>query len=1120
MFSATSRRSLLLAVLLLLSSVAGAQPLTSARDDAAWRELVTVYFFTYAKRDVESVLALWSGQSPALTAQRKALGETFAAYEKIELKDVAVRSVTVMGEQVSVRAAVEMSVTKKGESAPRVKVMNRVLRFVRETAAWRVSSETAAEKELAASLAAAKTDEERRRLLTDEPELQTVELLHALMEQADGLRRNGSFEQSLIVLDVAQRVAERLGEQESVATVLRGIGVIHSRRGNHARAMEYYRKSMALSEAAGDKAGIARTLDNIGIVHRSQGDYPQALDCYRKSLALKEEVGDRAGIAVTLNNLGIVLGEQGDYEQALAYYRRSLAFKEAADDKVGVALTLNNLGLIHNSQGDYEQAGECFRKSLALKEAAGDRPGIAITLQNLGITYQLKGDYARAAEHFQQSLKLSEALGLKAGIARTLLSIGIVHRSQGNYEQALEYYGKSLALSEEVGDKAAVATTLNNLGELRQAQGNYEQALAYHQRSMKLNEAAGDRYGVSLSLGNLGFIHQSQGAYEQAADYYGKSLKLSEEVGDKRGTALMLNNLGGLYHQQGRPAQALDFAARASALARQIGSLDILWDSQLNTAKAYAALDQPDPARRALTDSIETVETMRAQVVGAEQDSQRFFEHKLSPYLTLAELLIRRNEVSEALTYAERAKARVLLDVLRGGRGGVTKAMTAQEREEERQLTGRLVSLNSQMHRESLRAQPDPSRLADLKARLHTARLDYEAWQTRLYASHPELKVRRGEAPPLKAEEAVSLLPDARSALLEYLVMEEKTYLFVLTRSGDGPQGRALVQVFPLNIRAGELTGRVTNFRRQLAGRDLLYKKSAVELYELLLGPARGLLKGKRLLTIVPDGMLWEVPFQALQPAPGRHLIEESAVAYAPSLTVLREMKKARGTARGGATGPVSLLAVGNPLTGTQAVERLGKRLSGGALIPLPEAEEQVRELQRLYGAQQSRVYVGPDAREERFKADAGNYRILHLATHGIFDDASPMYSQIVLAHEEGDAREDGFLEAWEMMNLDLRAELVVLSACETARGRVGAGEGLIGLSWALFVAGSPSTVVSQWKVDAAGTTVLMLEFHRGLRAGQSKAVALQQATLKTLQDRRYRHPFYWAPFVLIGDAH
>jgi CHAT domain-containing protein len=355
---------------------------------------------------------------------------------------------------------------------------------------------------------------------------------------------------------------------------------------------------------------------------------------------------------------------------------------------------------------------------------------------------------------------------------------------------------------------------------------------------------------------------------------------------------------------------------------------------------------------------------------------------------------------------------------------------------------------------------------------------------------------------------------------VEYLSTEKKTYLFIVTRSADRRKAKAEVQVFTLNVSAKELSERTANFRQQLASRDLLYRQTAIELYELLLGPARELLKDKRLLTIVPDGALWEMPFQALQPTPGHHLIEDSAIAYGPSLTVLRDMNKARAETRVSAPPPpMSLLAVGNPVLGTQSVERLNARLINSEPAPLPEAEDQVRALQRLYGAEHSKVYVGLNAREEQVKAEASKYRILHLATHGVYDDAAPMYSHVVLANEAANAHEDGFLEAWEIMNLDLHADLVVLSACETARGRVGAGEGMIGLAWSLFVAGSPSTLVSQWKVDAASTTTLMLEFHRRMRAGNSKARALQQATLKTLQNKEYRHPFYWAPFVLVGDA-
>jgi len=219
-----------------------------------------------------------------------------------------------------------------------------------------------------------------------------------------------------------------------------------------------------------------------------------------------------------------------------------------------------------------------------------------------------------------------------------------------------------------------------------------------------------------------------------------------------------------------------------------------------------------------------------------------------------------------------------------------------------------------------------------------------------------------------------------------------------------------------------------------------------------------------------------------------------------------------------------TLLAIGNPAIGKETIERARLTRRGGKLDPLPEAEQEVKALGQLYGAARSKVYIGPQAREDRVKAEAGRARVLHFATHGIFNNASPMYSHLVLA--QGDTNEDGLLEAWELMQMDLNADLAVLSACETARGRFGAGEGMIGLTWALFVAGVPTTMVSQWQVASASTRDLMLSFHRqlGLRstaanAKVTEAEALRQAALKLLKNPETSHPFYWAGFVLVGDG-
>jgi CHAT domain-containing protein len=227
---------------------------------------------------------------------------------------------------------------------------------------------------------------------------------------------------------------------------------------------------------------------------------------------------------------------------------------------------------------------------------------------------------------------------------------------------------------------------------------------------------------------------------------------------------------------------------------------------------------------------------------------------------------------------------------------------------------------------------------------------------------------------------------------------------------------------------------------------------------------------------------------------------------------------------RGGKRPPATkmLLAVGNPAMGGDAAAHLRGLLRDAQLAPIKESEEEVRALRALYGAPRSRVYVGREATKEHVTNDMESSRVLHFATHAIFDEDNPMYSEVVLA-ESRDATDDGLLAAWEIMRLNLRADIVVLSACETARGEVAQGEGIIGFTWALFVAGCPSSVVSQWKVDSASTKRLMVAFHRALLGAHgaelAKAEALRAAKLALLRDPRWRHPFYWSAFVLVGSA-
>jgi CHAT domain-containing protein/Tfp pilus assembly protein PilF/ketosteroid isomerase-like protein len=1059
------------------SSVPGSAP---SSDESAVRAVVEKYFALHAAEDIDGVMSLWSEKSPDHASLKQNLQRQFAT-EDFSFSDPMISRVKVEIEKAGLRAMTNLSALNPKSNQKREQRIARNFAFVREAGQWKVWRAAPAEDDLAAALVKAKTEAERTGLLAEEKELVTVDLARALSSQGDRSYNRGEYPQALMISTLAKGIAEQIGDRYEIARTLHDLGRVHRSQGNFAQAMEYFQKSLAMNEALGEQAGIGRALNGIGMIHWLQADYAQALEHYQKSLAIFESLKNSAEIARVLNNIGNLHRYQGDYTQALDYYRRSLGIRQELNDTFGIMGSLGNIGVVYSSQGNFAKALDYYQKSLAMSEATDDKQGIAITLGN----------------------------------------IGVLHRKQGNYAQALDFYQKSLAMSEAIDDKVGISQMVNNIGTVHLQQGNYVQALDYYRKSLAMREKLGDKHGTAHTMMAIGIIHTKQGNYAQALEYFEKSLTIKEAIRDRSGVANALLLIGDYHNKQGHYSQALDFAERATTLARQDGNLYILWSARANAGLAYRALNQLDQARRAFDEAISVIETMRVQVAGSEQAQQRFFEDKLSPYHAMVEFLVARNNSTEALIFTERAKARALLDLLYSGRVNIVKAMTSQEQEQERTLRAEIISLNTQVTRAGQQDKPDQARLSELTSRREKVRLNYEAFQTSLYAAHPELRVQRGEAPIIKAEEITTLLPDAASALLEYVVTDDETYLFAVTKAAGKTE--AEVRVYTLPIKRDELAMQTEAFRRQLAGGDLGFRASAIKLYERLLKPAEAQLRGKTTLVIAPDGALWDLPFQALLTGANRFLIEDAAISYAPSLTVLREMTRRRKKL-GADVAPATLLALGNPLIGKATMNRAALVLRDGKLDPLPEAEQEVKALRQLYGVSRSKVYIGAEAREDRLKSEAGQARVLHFAAHGMLNNASPMYSHLALA--EGGAGEDGLLEAWELTQLDLKADLAVLSACETARGRIGAGEGMIGLSWALFVAGVPSTVVSQWKVESAGTRDLMVNFHRALisppgagRAKPTKTEALRQAALKLMKNPETRHPFYWAGFVLVGDG-
>jgi CHAT domain-containing protein/tetratricopeptide (TPR) repeat protein len=1039
----------------------------SAKDEAEVRSVVEQFFAAYAKKDLDGVMKLWSEKSPEYANRKEALSRLFAT-EDHTFSGLRCSHVKIEDSKAGLRVSVDLKAISAQSKQAREERMVRQISFVREDGQWKMWMYGSAAEEIAKALIAAQSEGERQVLLADEKEIPTANIIQGLFDQANRFYEKQDYEQALRVMEVARHLAEQVNNSAALAIALNNTAFMQSASGRTSEAIENYQLSIKISERLEDKSHHLNAISNLGNLYQGQGNYSTALKIHERGLAAARLAADKTGVADALSDLGNDYKGLGDFDIALKHHRESLTLGEDLKSARIIARSLGNMANVH----------------------------------------KLRGNYREALELYFRVLKLAEEIKNPGWHRLTLNNIGEVYFAQGNYELALEYYQK-------VGTKEQS----NNIANVYTALGRYDEALKIHQDNLRLAESWKNKRLQSMVLFNIGMLYREQGKYDQAVEYYQKSLE-AEQGDDKLSLAQTLSAIGDMQVINGNYMAALESAERALALAMQTNDRETTWRIQTVLGQANQELGKVSKARQAFDSAITTIESIRTAIVGGDQEHQQFFENKLSPYLGMVGLLTSQSSPAEALSYAERAKARVLLDVLSRSKMDAPKATTAQEMAQEDDLRRQLVSLNTQLTRESQVPQPDQKRLSEIKAQLQKVRLAYLDFEAKLFAIHPELRAKRGNLLPVTFDEISKMLPDNNTVFLEYVVGDSKLFLFVIGRGGSETQDKIDLKVASIKIKRKDLAEVVQKYRGLMAGRELDFKKEAAALYDLLLKPAQALIEGKSSIVIVPDGPLWELPFQAMITPGKRFLAEESAVSYAPSLTFLREMAKAR---RRDSRGQISqsLLAIGNPALGQETIARAQSGRRDEKLEPLPLAEKEAQVLAGLYGAKQSKVMIGAEALEERFKAEAGNYRVLHLATHGVLNDSSPMYSHVLLSQTGAGEKEDGLLEAWEIMNLDLKADLAVLSACETARGRIGVGEGVIGLSWALFVAGVPTTVASQWKVLDASTQELMVEFHRQLRTKpeQGKAEALRQASLKLLKQEKYRHPFYWAGFVLVGDG-
>lgn len=1008
---------------------------------------------------------------------------------------------------------------------------------------------------LAGQLVTAKTEEERSSLLAARKELLTTFLRKALIQRGNVLLTSGQYAKAFDVYGVAKRVAEQIGDKEGIATASLDIGTVYYFQANYNLALDHYKQAReifvqvgnnyeaakALSgvaliykerqrdeealksfkqvfkefETLNDKEEMANTLSSIGTIYYSQRKYAEAADAFLKSTELNSSADNTVRIADAFYM-------QGDYGEASNYYKKSLASFYERNDAAGVISALGGAANSAYYQGNYDEALEFFQKNVKVQESQLDQFGMTSSLRGIGNVHRSRGDFGAALENYERGLSLSEQI--KAPKGTLLGSVGLVRALQGENDQALDYYRKSLAEFEAADNKIDTARALSLMGNVYYAQQNYEAALESYRRSLVLREEMDDMPGQADLLVGIGTVNLRKRTYTEALDSYQKALTLFESVDHKAAVANVLSRIADTYLLQSNYTDGLSFAERSAALAKQVENNDVLWYARMLSGKAQRGLDRQAQANQSFTDAITIVESLHSRPAASEARAER---SGVLPYLAAVDLLVEQNRVAEAFDYAERAKVQTLIELLRRGNAQSVKNMSAVEQAGERKLSGDTVSLELQLDREALSPTSNEARRAILRDRLHQARSAYANFRQRLYLAHPSLKVERGELAALKVEHLRPQINDGRTALLEYVITENSIYLFVVSqgetnRRAAGNRSRSglglALRAYPLAINRAELTQRVTALCDLLMNRDESFHLSARELYDLLMKPAAEQLAGKTKLVIVPDGILWRLPFETLQPADDRYLLDQASISYAPSLSALREMIKQRSSAN--RTKSAGLSAFANPQLSKELLQRVELTYKSVKLEPSAEQDLEIQRLKTVYGDAQSQLFTGTNASEERAKMEIVRARIMHFATPAILDEISPMYSFIALA---ASGNSDGLLQTREVMNLQTTARLVVLSATGVRQDRTGSSGAAMALAWSWFVAGSPSTVFSRWEVKAPSATQLMAGFHSRLRSGArvpiSKASALQKSALAIRHSNDYQHPYYWAAFSLIGDG-
>ncbi|CAH3165208.1 unnamed protein product, partial [Pocillopora meandrina] len=874
-------------------------------------------------------------------------------------------------------------------------------------------------------------------------------------------------EEAIEYLNLYLKKAKEVGDKHGEGNAYGSLGNAYHRLGDFKKAIEYHNLNLKIAKEVGNKHGEGNAYGNLGNAYLRLGDFKKAIEYYNLNLKIAKEVGDKHGEGGAYGNLGNAYDSLGDFKKAIEYHNLHLKIAKEVGDKHGEGNAYGNLGNAYISLGDFKKAIEYHNLNLKIAKEVGDKHGEGNAYGNLGNAYRSLGDFKKAIEYHNLHLKIAKEVGDKHGEGNAYGNLGNAYRSLGDFKKAIEYHNLNLKIAKEVGDKHGEGNAYGSLGNAYHRLGDFKKAIEYHNLNLKIAKEVGNKHGEGNAYGNLGNAYLRLGDFKKAIEYHNLNLKIAKEVGDKHGEGAAYGNLGNAYLCLGDFKKAIEYHNLALKIAKEVGD-------KYFEAMAYSSLGCVFELQGGLPKAVEhyqasinLFDSLRVLLKSKDEWKVNFRNQHQMTYTGLWRVLVEQGNVDEALFVAEKGRAQALTDLMESSFCGGT----SHHKGEDEDFT-------------VLKNVPSNTVFQAVD------KADVNLW---VVSEGKQVRLRQSKLKGFVSENNYN----GSSQSFESFMLGVYTQLGV--RSNVRCENRSLDA-----LREGP--SKVDEKTKEANPQPHIQQDGCLStLYDIVMKPVAELIEGDELL-IIPDGPLWIAPYAALKDGNSKYLCESFTIRVAPSLASVRliadcpdDYHKSSGA-----------LLVGDPWV-SEVTNSEGKKV----LEQLEYAEKEVEMIGKILNIT---PITGRQATKREVLKRLSSVSLVHFAAHGCPETGeialTPDLDRISTVPTE---KEDYILTIRDVLNVQLRAKLVVLSCCHSGRGEIKA-EGVVGIARAFMGAGARSVVVSLWAIDDEATLQFMKCFYQHLAEGKPTSKSLNLAMKSLRESNEFHEIKYWAPFMLIGD--